>query len=81
MRLKEINDIPFTDAIYVMRTCLQGFGTLYKSYGAFDVREEMVFICEAGTAKVWLNSNLSLNVPHHRDSTQTSMVTTIITMI
>jgi hypothetical protein len=64
-----------------LKVCLQGFGTLYKTYGVFEVREDLVFISEGGMAKVWINSNLAHNIPHNRETTQTTMVTTIISMI
>ena len=35
MRLKEINDIPYNDSLYLMQAALQGFSILYKMYGPF----------------------------------------------
>jgi hypothetical protein len=48
MKLKEINDIPFRDAMYMMRICLEGFKLLMDHFGSFRVTEDMVFINRDG---------------------------------
>ena len=35
VRLKEVNDIPYYDALYVLKSCLMGFELLFRRYGTF----------------------------------------------
>jgi hypothetical protein len=63
LRLKEINDIPYQDILYLTKATLSGFKVLYEKVGYFDISEEMIFITKEGKVKVWLNSNLSKNEP------------------
>ena len=44
MRLTDINDIPFLDALYMLRVCLEGFAILKEHFGLFAIAEDMVFI-------------------------------------
>lgn len=37
MRLKEINDVPYQDSLFMIRACLDGFRLLFQKYGAFDI--------------------------------------------
>ena len=48
LRLKEINDIPFLDLLYMFKATLNGFKFLYEKVGYFDIQEEMVFISRKG---------------------------------
>ncbi len=48
LRLKEINDIPFPDLLYMFKATLNGFKFLYEKVGYFDIQEEMVFISRKG---------------------------------
>ena len=59
LRLKEINDIPLTDQLYMTKATLEGFKILYERMGYFDIIEEMVFIDKKGRVKVWIHPNLS----------------------
>lgn len=59
LRLKEINDIPFEDQLYLYEVCLEGFKLLYEKAGFFYITEEMVFFNQEGKAFVWMNPNLS----------------------
>ena len=59
MRLKEINDIPYLDSFYMMKTALEGFMILQEKYGDFKIREDMIFITREGEVKVWISDNLS----------------------
>ncbi len=63
VRLKEINDIPVDDSIYLFYACLKGFCALYEKIGAFQVEEDMIFIDRNGLVRVWMNNNLSKNYP------------------
>jgi len=64
MRLTDINDIPFADAMYMLRVCLEGFGMLKEHFGLFSIAEDMVFINEEGEVKVWIHANLSSVIPN-----------------
>jgi hypothetical protein len=63
--LKEINDIPFQDLLYMYRATLNGFKNLYEKVGYFDIVEEMIFITKRGEVKVWMNANLAKNYPNY----------------
>lgn len=39
LRLKEINDIPLNDQLYLYQCCLEGFKILYEQVGYFDITE------------------------------------------
>lgn len=65
LRLKEINDIPFDDLMYMYMATLSGFKALYEKVGYFDIVEEMVFITRRGEVKVWMNANLAKNYPNY----------------
>jgi hypothetical protein len=66
MKLQEINDIPFRDAMYMMRICLEGFKLLMEHFGAFAVTEDVVFINQEGEVKVWINPDLSAIAPMNK---------------
>lgn len=63
LRLKEINDIPLSDQLYLTKATLEGFKLLYEKVGYFDITEEMIFISKEGKVKVWINCNISKNEP------------------
>jgi hypothetical protein len=64
-RLKDINDIPFLDQLYLYKACLQGFKILYEKVGYFAIKEDMIFINKMGQVKVWINPNLAKNQPNY----------------
>lgn len=39
LRLKDIEDIPFNDLIYMYKAALSGFKLLYEKVGYFDIVE------------------------------------------
>ena len=65
LRLKEINDIPFADQLYLIQATLNGFKALYEKVGYFDISEEMIFITCRGKVRVWMNPNLAKNHPYY----------------
>jgi hypothetical protein len=67
MRLTDINDIPFHDALYMLRVCLEGFAMLKEHFGSFAISEDMVFINEDGEVKVWIHANLSSVIPNREE--------------
>jgi len=70
LRLKDINDIPSSDQLYLLGSTLEGFQYLYQKVGFFDICEEMIFITSLGKVRVWLNPNLSKMEPfiNHKTS-------------
>lgn len=42
--LSKINDIPFEDSLHMYQVALKGFHILYKTFGYFDVFEDMFHI-------------------------------------
>lgn len=65
LRLKEINEIPFPDQLYLTRAVLEGFKVLFEKLGSFDICEEMIFIDKRGRVRVWIHPNLSQNQPYY----------------
>ena len=63
IKLTEIADIPYPDNLYVLLSCLDGFGRIAEYMGCFDVSENMIGVNTQGEVKVWLNDNLSLIRP------------------
>lgn len=39
VRLKEVNDIPYADQLYLYKACLLGFKALYETVGVFEITE------------------------------------------
>jgi hypothetical protein len=64
LRLKEINDIPLSDQLYLIKSTLEGFKILYEKMGYFDIIEEMIFISKDGKVRVWVHPDLSRNQPY-----------------
>jgi hypothetical protein len=90
LRLKEINDIPFADQLYLLQATLQGFKVLYEKVGYFDISEEMIFISCRGKVRVWMNPNLAKNLPYyvprihessHLHGSQSEMIVNLINTI
>jgi len=89
IRLKEINDIPLPDQLYMIRATLEGFKVLYEKMGYFDIIEEMIFIDKAGKVRVWVNPNLSHNEPYlarngstrETHGSQAEMIVTLLNLI
>jgi hypothetical protein len=92
LRLKEINDIPLGDQLYLYHATLAGFKILYEKVGFFDITEEMIFFTQEGRAKVWMNPNLSKNHPHYQpevshfnsnevQGSQSEMLKTLVNLI
>lgn len=67
LRLKEINDIPFQDQLYLYQAVLEGFKVLNEKFGYFTITEEMIFITKEGKVRVWMNPNPSRNTPYSHD--------------
>ncbi len=65
IRLKEVNDIPFQDYLYLYKACLTGFKILHERVGVFEITEEMIFFDQEGRVKVWMNPNLSKFQPNY----------------
>ena len=63
IKLAEIEDIPYPDNLYVLLSCLDGFGRIVEYMGCFNVSENMIGVNTQGEVKVWVNDNLSLIRP------------------
>lgn len=90
LRLKDINDIPFSDQLYLTHATLQGFKVLYEKVGYFDISEEMIFISCRGRVRVWMNPNLAKNMPyyiprihesHQLHGSQSEMIVNLINIV
>lgn len=75
--MKEINDIPLADQLYLYQCCLEGFKVLYEQVGYFDITEEMIFFTQAGKVRVWMNPNLSKHHPNYSSTVASSNVHSI----
>jgi hypothetical protein len=67
MSLQQIKDVPFHDAMFMLRICLEGFQRLMEHFHPFRVTEDMVFINRDGDVKVWVSADLSSVVPNRRE--------------
>lgn len=75
LRLKEINDIPFHDHLYLYQSCFEGFKILYEKVGYFDITEQMIFFNQQGKVKVWMNPNLSKHHPNYEPDVSANIQT------
>lgn len=58
VRLSDVSDIPYPDALHLIESCLRGFAVLYKKGGYFKIEEDLVGFNSSGKTKVWINSQL-----------------------
>jgi hypothetical protein len=61
LRLSNINDIPYPDALHLYDAVLHGYAQLSEVVGCFHVDEEQVGVNELGQVKVWLNTAFELS--------------------
>jgi hypothetical protein len=82
--LSRVNDIPFADSLHCLGVALKGFELLFKSYGYFEVYEDMFHICQRGKLKVWCNKHIYKNVPEQYllgGGTEHDMVARVISIV
>ncbi len=64
MRLDEIDDLCFMEALIVLVSVLEGLDNIKDGYqGILNLSERMIGINERGVVKVWINENYERNLP------------------
>lgn len=58
-RLSQFCNIPYEEALSIIKIALQSFKTLHIEYGLFSVRSTMMGVNFQNQIKVWLHTDLS----------------------
>jgi hypothetical protein len=62
-RLCELIDIPVEEALFMLDSALEGYGSMFSKTGFFELSSDMLAITKQGKVKVWFNKNFAKNFP------------------